>query len=294
MRVIVTSRHNEQNLGDRATSPANYFPWLSKAERIDLWDTDLRSILVPNDPTLVIVGGLGVFGWGTGLGFDRSTRTVTFDSNVEALADLQVANVVLWGVGHESRHLTSISYPEYLGKFRLVGLRDYSDGTNIAVPPKYEWVGCPSCLHPVFNHLDRYKRKTTEVIIYDHRDHRVEINDPGIPRMDHYASTMEEVIAWLGSAETVLTTSYHGALWATFLGAKVIIPHPWATKLLLYKHQPIVIESAHDWKHARRKAKVFPESLSECRTATEIFGKKVLDIYHTLMEKEKFLMKEPK
>jgi hypothetical protein len=308
MRIIAACRHNDQNnLGDRVTSPANYtnyFPWLKDVERVDLWETDVRQVLSFADSAFVIVGGLGAFGWGTGLDSDKGTRTISFDSNIKALADLELPNVVFWGVGHQSRILSPIiPYPKYLEKFRLVGIRDYLHGTNAPFPPNYAWAACPSCLHPVFDDLSLYQQKTHEVVIYDHLAHRTDIDDPSIPRMSNDgvkvegsssleknesdAEKMKEVAAFLGFAETVITTSYHGALWATFLGAKVIVPRPWASKFFLYKHQPMLVEDANSWKEARKQASIFPESLTECRESTRRFGDRVFDFYSNLKSLER-------
>jgi hypothetical protein len=83
------------------------------------------------------------------------------------------------------------------------------------------------------------------------------------------------IFAWLGSSETVVTNSYHGAYWATLFGRKVIVVNAYSGKFTHFhpSMQPPVVE-AKDWRTAKP---VSPEgALALCRIASLKFYEKVL------------------
>jgi exopolysaccharide biosynthesis predicted pyruvyltransferase EpsI len=88
---------------------------------------------------------------------------------------------------------------------------------------------------------------------------------------------MDDVIAFLGSAETVVTNSYHGAYWATLLGRRVVVVDPFSTKFFFLKHRP-VIAALQDYTKAISRTRIYPESLSECREANLNFSVKVKNL----------------
>jgi exopolysaccharide biosynthesis predicted pyruvyltransferase EpsI len=88
---------------------------------------------------------------------------------------------------------------------------------------------------------------------------------------------LAQVIAFLGSAETVLTSTYHGAYWSTLLGKKVVVVDPFANRFFGMKHMP-AIGAAENLQTLRGNARAYPEALEECRAANRSFGEKVAAI----------------
>jgi len=176
---------------------------------------------------------------------------------------------VLWGAGHNKQNWSEeneIIWPKWLNDFDLVGVRDYLQG--------YEWVPCASCLHPAFD--EKYK-VTNKVIWFEHKKQLIKTADMGpepVPRFVNTGENLEQTIALLGSAEIVVTNSYHGVYWATLLGKKVICPDPWSSKFFYFKHRPVYCK-AKDWKEQIDVAVTYPNALEECRQANINFWNKV-------------------
>lgn len=89
--------------------------------------------------------------------------------------------------------------------------------------------------------------------------------------------SVEETIRFLGTAETVVTSSYHGAYWATLLGKKVI-GIPTSSKFYGMRHA-IPICAVDDWRRYAKLAHSYPEALDDCRTASKAFADKVSDYF---------------
>ena len=111
----------------------------------------------------------------------------------------------------------------------------------------------------------------TEVVCYEHGRHPLLID--GFPTMRNTERDFVRVIRFLGSAETVLTNTYHGMYWATLLGRKVIT-FPSSSKFHGFKY-PVAMSTPDAWKSARSKAVSSPEALAECRAANIRFADKV-------------------
>lgn len=128
--------------------------------------------------------------------------------------------VVVWGVGSNyPMDLQGPEYPHWLGNATLIGLRD--------IGSPYQWTPCPSCLHPG---LRRSRAKTRRVVVYEHRENPLPTK-LGFPWIANDApGGLDEVLDFLGSAEVVVTNSYHGAYWGTLLGARVVVANPFSTK----------------------------------------------------------------
>jgi len=188
-----------------------------------------------------------------------------FQPNMESLAAYRPRILVAWGIGHNAHGEREIRYPDYLDKFNLVGVRDYGS--------KYDWVPCASCLHPGF---DRKYEITEEFVVYENTLCSP-IRIVGFKRLNNTEQNLEKVLSFLGSANTVLTSSYHGAYWATLLGRNVIIVNPFSSKFFGFKHtHPIADES--NWRAKQNEVRSYPEALKECRRANLEFSEKVLSL----------------
>lgn len=247
MTVTNIFRMDDTNVGDWWCPPALYFPDLAG---------DRRDILEMGDKTTfdrVVLGGGGLI-------------AKTFEQAMIELAEHRPpkSRVVAWGVGESLNVDRSGGFvppyegplPEYLKMFDLVGVRDF--GTS------YRWTPCASCMSPVF---DTAPSPTQDVVIYEHK--RIPIPIQGPERRSNSGNDLEGVAAFLASAETVITNSYHGAYWATLLGRRVVaIPN--MSKLYRLKHAPTLCR-AEEWRRYLPYAVAYPEALEECRAANLSF-----------------------
>ena len=87
--------------------------------------------------------------------------------------------------------------------------------------------------------------------------------------MVNTGQNIEQILTFLGSAETVVTNTYHGVYWATLLGRKVVCI-PWGTKFSMFKHPPTFANETN-WHEKIEEAKSYPRALKECRTANTDF-----------------------
>lgn len=201
--------------------------------------------------------------------------------NVITTLDKSIGPRILWGAGHNSRDKETdsfdIDYPDYLKRFHLVGLRDWNS--------EYRWVPCASCMHPAFT--EDYKIKN-EVVWFEHKKKLIDPKFFDIlpaPRMVNSGQNMEQIIEFLGTAETVVTNSYHGVYWATLLNRKVICI-PWGTKFHMFKHPP-VMANEKNWQDKIANGVNYPEALEECREANKEFANDVKEfLSNYTIEKE--------
>ena len=249
-RVINVHRCDIHNIGDWFSTPVFYFDPLREVDRLDIWTTDFTPELL--EDKIVVLGGGGLFG------------NVDFEARLQQIIDAHPRDLIAWGPGHNRHDGSSIDYPDYLDQFSLLGLRDYNvQGST--------WVPCSSCMHSAFS---REYPVTRHIVVYEHKDHRLDI--PGYPKMDNRQEHLAEVAAFLGSAEVVITSTYHGAYWATLLNKKVVVVNPFSTKFLGLRHQPVFAETEH-FKEVLGDAKNFPNALGECRDANRAFAVRVFN-----------------
>jgi hypothetical protein len=180
---------------------------------------------------------------------------------------------VIWGAGHNSKDIdidsSNIDWPEYMLNFHLVGVRDWDTG--------YRWVPCASCMHSAF---DKEYKITNEVVWFEHKkrliDNKVFDKFP-TPRMLNTGQNLEQIIEFLGSAETVVTNSYHGVYWATLLKRKVVCI-PWGSKFNMFKHIP-TIANEKNWESLISKATAYNDALKDCREANQNFYNDVIKLF---------------
>ena len=222
----------------------------------DVLETKLKNVSIENRDQL--------FKW------KQAVRRLTVD--ILNSIDKKVGPRVIWGAGYNSRDIDddsyTIDYPSYMNKFHLVGIRDW--GTE------FKWVPCASCMHPAF---DKEYEIKNEVVWFEHKkrliDNKVFDNFP-TPRMVNTGQNIEQIIEFIGSAETVVTNSYHGVYWATLLGRKVVCI-PWGSKFNMFKHPP-TMASEKNWVDEISESESFPYALQECREANIKFFNEVKQI----------------
>jgi hypothetical protein len=178
---------------------------------------------------------------------------------------------ILWGAGHNGDYQKklkgTLEYPDWLRNFDLIGVRDYSQ--------QYDWVPCASCMHPALREKHIIKHR---VIWFEHKKQLIKSTEFGkdpIPRFINSGDNVEETIRLLGSADIIITNSYHGAYWGTLLGRKVIIADAWSSKFNAMRHKPYFLNKGEFWKDYVDSAPIYNSALDECISVTENYWKRV-------------------
>lgn len=240
-------RRNPKNVGDLRCGPAEYVDFLHDFKTIEIFRCR-RPMKLADKP--VIVGGGGLL------------ANEFFAEHIDNIVRSRPKLLVCWGAGQNAHHSDAIRYPESLKHFDLVGLRDHGN--------PYDWVPCVSCLHEGF---DKPHAIEHELVLYNHSEF-ASLRNSGFPELSNDEMDLDRIIAFLGSGATVLTTSYHGAYWATLLGRKVVVLDPFSSKFHAYRHPPALV-SSDDWREGVRRAIAYPEALEECRSSNTAFAAKV-------------------
>lgn len=270
---------DDKNIGDLMSSPFKYFDFPGFECEV----RDIRNVLDQSD----IQSNQNIIVGGGGLLFER------FRPNIKILQSApQIGTRILWGAGQQlygskkDLDFQTFNYSAYTEEFDLVGVRDF----GLEIP----WIPCVSCMHPAF---EQVRIPSHQYVIFSHK--KFQISLPGIPRMTNEQADMETILDFLGSGETILTSSFHGAYWGTLLGRKVLA-FPFSSKFLTLKHQPTLYPaikwsdrrwklsvlgrvmyefkyknkltcSMDNWQQYAQLAQAYPNSLSECRERTRFF-----------------------
>ena len=229
------------NVGDFHCAPVDYFPFESEIERVHLKHLRRRHYKYP-----IILGGGGL------LFFEKKKR-------LSKIVARKKTKMIAWGIGHNTHGDTSISYQghQYLKDFDLCGVRDYDAGLR--------WVPCPSAMSILFDQKYTIKH---DVGIFSHQKFPIEQSDSAFPTLTNSTSFVQ-VINFIASVETLVTSSYHGAYWATLLGRKVVTI-PFSSKFYGLKHKPLFAEQ-NTWNQRLHQTQSYPHALEECRSANMSF-----------------------
>lgn len=251
--LVNVHRVDRKNVGDMASSPLNYFDFPS-SKRIDIMSIKKARQLDRH----VIVGGGGLLA--------RSY----FDSQMEFVAANTKGKLISWGIGHngyEDISSSSISYPRYMDRFDLHGIRDYDKG--------YHYVPCASCMSHCFDSSPEVRH---DFVIYEHPRRKIDI-DENFPRLNNTETSLQKVIDFLGSGNTILTSTFHGLYWSLLLGKKVIC-FPWSTKFFSLKYEVISADESSWQTYVRTPGKipVYTEALEECRQLNQAYYGKVMNL----------------
>lgn len=199
---------NTGNLAEQVCRPTDYF---------DLGPVET----LPDERREMPMDGPIIFG-GSGLLYPEIAGIL------ESTASTSSHPCIAWGIGVNTHHGDAVIWPDWLNRFALVGLRDWCS--------PHAYVPCPSCMHPAFDAYHDSSPKRT-LVIYDQIDFPVGVDMPDVCRINNSKpkSAMEEVVEFLASGETILTSSYHGAYWGFLLNRRVLIWKPWSTKFFCFK-----------------------------------------------------------
>lgn len=302
MSIVEIHRIDQNNPGDWYSNPSRYFFPKEETTKIDI-DNIKKTSWYQLDA--IIVGGGGLIG---NPNFEALMNRITSHPDEQLLIDVletKLKNIsvenkellqkwketvqkftidtiskldqsvgprIIWGAGHNSRDVNedsyTVNYPSYLNRFHLVGVRDWDTD--------YRWVPCASCMHPAF---DKEYEIKNEVVWFEHKKKLIDgkwFDVLPAPRMVNVGQNMQQIIEFLGSAETVVTNSYHGVYWATLLGRKVVCV-PWGSKFGMFKHPP-TMATEKNWQDKINEAVSYTKALKECRTANKEFYSDVVSL----------------
>jgi hypothetical protein len=294
-KFIVAHRKDPNNVGDIASQPLQYFLKPDQYQVVDI--ANLRQERY--DATVpLIVGGGGLFGnanmgdvaaevlaspdrrqlqdlldtksWDL-VNHQHSTTHQEFLQQYQSLVARTLEKLpsntaprFVWGAGINSdveKESTGAKYSRWLGEYRSVGVRDWFDGN------KFSWAPCASCMHPALQ--IKYAIKN-DVIWFEHKKQLIkDFGSEPIPRFVNSGSNIDQTIEILGSANIVLTNSYHGAYWATLMGKRVVVVDAWSSKFRHMKHPPVFANKKDNWRDRLDLATSYTTALDECIEATQ-------------------------
>ncbi len=243
--IVFSHIRNTPNTGDFAACPAQWFDF--PAHRVQNYDEPL------GDATAVIYGGGTMNNWLQ----HRELLPIT---------------TVAWGIG-SSRHGEIDPWPDPHG-FDLVGVREWSEDRERAGL----WAPCASCMSPL---LDVDYPVTREAVLFVNASESIRTRYPvavGLAPFMKNDRPMDEIVAFLGSAETIITNSYHGCWFGVLLGRKVVCL-PYSSKFYGFKYPVGVSENGGlDWRQKAKTARVYPEALMASREASVLFYNRVIEL----------------
>jgi len=298
-KFTVVHRADPNNVGDLSSNPLQYFLKPEQYQVVDITritETDYDSRLP------MVIGGGGLIGnefFGDAVpsllpsadldqlvSIQKHKWNLKDPANEKAHAEFQFAhrNFIkrymnkitpvsaprhIWGAGHngplDKRGAAEIVYPDWLMNFDEVGVRDWDQNQP--------WVPCASCMHPALK--KKYAIKN-DVVFFEHKKQLIKnFGNDSIPRFVNSGSNIDQTIELLGSANIILTNSYHGAYWGVLLGKKVIVVEPWSSKFLSMKHAPWILKRDQDWKEVVDQIKIHDSALDDCQDATTKFWVKI-------------------
>jgi hypothetical protein len=300
-KCIVIHRKDMNNVGDMASNPVQYFLKEDQYQTIDI--TDLYTTAYPSDLP-VIVGGGGLIG---NEFFGDIVSNVLHSSDKNQLLNLwnhrweltNPANKELnedflekyknfikeyldrldnnksprffWGGGYNGEFnkkiKTNFIWPDWMVEFDKVGVRDWGQ----SLP----WAPCASCMHPALR--KKYSIKN-DVIFFEHKKQLIkDFGTDSIPRFINSGSNIEQTIELLGSANIILTNSYHGAYWGTLLKKRVIVVGSWGAKFHAMKYPPYLLDKNEVWQEKVDRAMIYENALDDSIEATNNFWNEIKD-----------------
>jgi len=302
-RFVVAHRVDPNNVGDMASNPLQYF---LKPEDYEVIDVASIGTAIYNPDLPMIIGGGGLIdndfmGEFFNLVFESpdvqqlqrmfsDSWTLCnpiyqdlysqFNQRYHALIEEYLNRMkpttaprFIWGAGHNGSpemDFIKIRWPKVFAKFKLIGIRDFNPAS------KFHWAPCASCMHPAFDKTYEIKN---DIIWFEHKKQLIKDfgTDP-IPRFINSGDNIEQTIELLGSANTILTNSYHGAYWGTLLKKKVIVVGgAWSSKFNFMKYPPVILGKKDSWKDAVETAPIYENALDDCRHATKEYWNLILN-----------------
>lgn len=243
--TLVVHHRDADNVGDEYCSPHHYLYFSN------LRTASFRKVSLP--PDLLLLGGGNVF--------DAAKRYTVRESFSGA------THRVAWGIGLPQRGRRDDQVTELASQFSLFSTRN-SEWEDV-----YPFVPCASCLAPGF---DNDVEITNDVVFFLHRRKTPVdfIASLDRPYLMNTSNSIESVIAFLASAETVVTNSYHGTYWGQLLGRKVVCI-PYGRKFETFRNRP-TYATFETWEQELETATRYPSDLTEYRERNMSFLDDVL------------------
>lgn len=262
MRICFIHSRLTANVGDLACCPALYFEFPGK----EIWIKDI------NEPNLAqevqadayIVGGGGLLhgGW---------------NQTIMDLIRKHGRKVCIWGIGSNQHGAIKPTWPDWLSKAGLVGIRDEDN--------PYVWTPCVSCVHPAFKEqqrLNSQRHDSNELLVYEHMSYEIKL--PGNPQSpvlklrNSLPTAVEEFVRSALSAKAVITNSYHGAYWAMLLGRRILLYTPFSSRFYGLPPGQAVMVNESSWRIKLDTAQPAPSTyLQRCQIATTNFYSRVIN-----------------
>jgi len=254
MKIYEVHRKTKNNIGDYWCNPSRYFSFN------ELTSGELLCNKFPIENQAIVIGGGGLI-------------HKRFSKHIQILLDKNPKVSALWGIGHNfgKKHVTKqgndVYYPNWIDRISLVGIRDY-------IPHHYDtYLPCVSCMHSAFDNAYETKH---DVVFFTHAFKSKYQYTPGDIWMKNDEKDFDKVIEFLGSANTVVTDSYHGAYWAQLLGKDVRVLS-WSVKFNHMKYTPSFLSRISEWKNSN-PAPITDEFLEESRELNNKFYQKFLNL----------------
>jgi hypothetical protein len=302
-KCYVVHSVDKNNVGDMASNPLQYFMNKSDYTVVDItqigstffedkpvvvggggliandfMEDSLRDLTVPSDKNQIL--NLANQYWKQTSAANKSLRDEFF-SKLNPLVKEYVDKLeskksprIIWGAGHNGDYQKKLKgmleYPNWIRNFDLVGVRDYAQ--------EYQWVPCASCMHPALR--KNYAIKN-DVIWFEHKKQLIKSAEFGkepIPRFINSGDNIDQTIEILGSANVIITNSYHGAYWGTLLKKKVIVVDAWSSKFNAMRHSPYMLNKGEIWRNIIDAVPTYSSALDECIGVTENYWNKVKEI----------------
>ncbi|MFV0491644.1 MAG: polysaccharide pyruvyl transferase family protein [Pseudorhodobacter sp.] len=180
------------------------------------------------------------------------------------------AKVIAWGVGLPPAGRRDKLVREVAQDFALFGTRNYDRREQLSFVP------CASCLSPLF---DQVAPPRHEVVFFLHRRKGAPVDPPpDAPVLTNAFRPPRDVIDFIASGETVVTSSYHGVYWAQLLGRRVVCL-PYNDKFKTFQHRPTMVEP-DNWQAGLTMAGQTAPLLEEYRALNHAFAQQALDIWN--------------
>ena len=247
MKMVPTFVHiiDYKNLGDSFCCPREISAWPDAPE------VDIRKLSDGDTP--IIVGGGGLLHTGE-------------DAWIEKVS--QSRPCFVWGIGLNYHEKAPDDWPRFLRHCRLVGLRDrWLSRSN-----GFEWAPCPSVLK--FDWKEARKVAPAHPIItYSHYNYPLLKRGPFMTNFDD--KTIEEVVSFLASGETIVTNTYHGILWGMLLRRRVIVMKPFSCRFFLFSPPLEFVENQMQLEWRLLQKPELPDILDEYRQRSLAFKAKL-------------------
>lgn len=246
--MILQSVHyiNEKNTGDMQSCPFEHFSVDAEVKKFHIMDIDG---LDPEFP--VIIGGGGLLQHGPSI------------DNIEKIINRHRSPVVIWGAGVNTNGKGAHDdIPDFIKEACLVGIRDHAFA-------EFECVPCVSCMHPGF--IKKYELKN-DIVCFE--GNKLDLPYPTMGCQD--GATMEEILEFLGSAKTIVTSSYHGMYWGVLLKREVIvIPNAESSKFYNLPFDVAITDKDNFRSFIGHKQTNVDDAFGICRVINILFARKV-------------------